>query len=130
MYNKETEEREKALEKMSNLAISKVVHKAESISQFLSDQQEIASHAVGGTSKVDAFSDDEQVMADSRTVFLTFSKGYPISEAEVHDYFTRYSIHYNPYIRACKSKTVLYSPIIIYRSLCVYFISRQRLESV
>lgn len=124
MYNMETEEREKAMEKMSNLAISKVVHKAESISQYLSDQQEIASHAVGGTSNVSAFSDDEQVMADNRTVFLTFSKGYPISEAEVHDYFTRYSIHYNPYIRACKSKTVLYSTIIIYRSLYTLYHGR------
>ncbi|KAG7599914.1 hypothetical protein ISN44_As06g040810 [Arabidopsis suecica] len=29
------------------------------------------------------------VAADDRTVFLTFSKGYPISEAEVRVYFTR-----------------------------------------
>ncbi|CAA7031492.1 unnamed protein product [Microthlaspi erraticum] len=76
MHNKETEEREKAVEKMSNLAISKVVHKGE---------QETAA----GASTVDGFSDEEQVMAENRTVFLTFSKGYPIAEAEVHGYFTR-----------------------------------------
>ncbi|KAJ9545594.1 hypothetical protein OSB04_025301 [Centaurea solstitialis] len=30
-----------------------------------------------------------EIPADDRTVFLTFSKGYPISESEVKDYFTR-----------------------------------------
>ncbi|KVI06939.1 hypothetical protein Ccrd_014726, partial [Cynara cardunculus var. scolymus] len=32
---------------------------------------------------------DHEIPADDRTVFLTFSKGYPISESEVRDYFTR-----------------------------------------
>ncbi|WZZ60121.1 hypothetical protein YC2023_060228 [Brassica napus] len=37
------------------------------------------------------FSDDEEEVtpADDRTVFLTFSKGYPISESEVRVHFTR-----------------------------------------
>ncbi|CAH2072834.1 unnamed protein product [Thlaspi arvense] len=45
-----------------------------------------SSNHVGGTNKVTA--GDEQVTADERTIFLTFSRGYPISEAEVHAYFT------------------------------------------
>ena len=32
----------------------------------------------------------EEVSADERTIFLTFSKGYPISENEVREFFTRY----------------------------------------
>lgn len=32
----------------------------------------------------------EKVMADGRTIFLSFSRGYPVSNAELHDYFTRY----------------------------------------
>ncbi|KAL6199571.1 hypothetical protein ACLB2K_029355 [Fragaria x ananassa] len=31
----------------------------------------------------------EEVPADDRTIFLTFSKGYPISEKEVREFFTR-----------------------------------------
>lgn len=31
----------------------------------------------------------EEVSADERTIFLTFSKGYPISENEVREFFTR-----------------------------------------
>ncbi|CAN6704886.1 unnamed protein product [Malus baccata var. baccata] len=31
----------------------------------------------------------EEVSADERTIFLTFSKGYPISENEVKEYFSR-----------------------------------------
>ncbi|ESQ41309.1 hypothetical protein EUTSA_v10015793mg [Eutrema salsugineum] len=76
-----TVEREKAIEKMSQLGISRIVSKA--------GQKETSNH-VAGTNKVSgAFSDDEQVNADERTVFLTFSRGYPISEAEVHAFFTR-----------------------------------------
>lgn len=37
---------------------------------------------------------EHEVSRDDRTIFLTFSKGYPISENEVRDYFTRY-IHVN-----------------------------------
>ncbi|CAN8236539.1 unnamed protein product [Cochlearia groenlandica] len=62
IYNKE-----KVIEKMSQLGINMV--------QNISEQQENVK--------------DEQVMAEDRTVFLTFSRGYPISEAEVHAYFTR-----------------------------------------
>ncbi|CAL9218212.1 unnamed protein product [Arabidopsis halleri] len=38
---------------------------------------------------MDAKEKEAVVAADDRTVFLTFSKGYPISEAEVRVYFTR-----------------------------------------
>ncbi|XP_022134123.1 uncharacterized protein LOC111006470 isoform X2 [Momordica charantia] len=34
--------------------------------------------------------EEESVPAEERTIFLTFSKGYPISEDEVRDYFARY----------------------------------------
>lgn len=97
MYNKEKmytdQEREKTMEKTNRLGISKA-HKAESSSKFLSDQQETIKVAKIGDGVVAAFSEGEQVMEDNRTVFLTFSKGYPISEAEVHAYFTRY--YYKP----------------------------------
>lgn len=83
--NKEIVEKEKAMEKMKQLSINRVVHKPESSSQFLSEQQ-----ATTRTSKVGAISEDDQVRDEERTVFLTFSRGYPISEAEVHGYFTRY----------------------------------------
>ncbi|KAG4164529.1 hypothetical protein ERO13_A13G021400v2 [Gossypium hirsutum] len=33
--------------------------------------------------------ENKEVEADDRTVFLTFSKGYSVSEAEVRDFFTR-----------------------------------------
>jgi len=33
--------------------------------------------------------DDDDVPPEERTIFLTFSKGYPISEDEVHAFFTR-----------------------------------------
>lgn len=35
---------------------------------------------------------DYGVPVDERTIFLTFSKGYPITEREVRDFFTRYDI--------------------------------------
>ncbi|XVF23708.1 hypothetical protein REPUB_Repub13aG0063000 [Reevesia pubescens] len=38
---------------------------------------------------------NEEVPADKRTIFLTFSKGYPISENEVKRFFTRY-IYFSP----------------------------------
>lgn len=34
--------------------------------------------------------DQEEVPPENRTIFLTFSKGYPITEIEVREYFTRY----------------------------------------
>ncbi|KAF2570019.1 hypothetical protein F2Q70_00006352 [Brassica cretica] len=68
MYNKEIEERENAIAEMSQLGISSVVQNGESsTSQFSS----------------------RRVNADNMTIFLTFSKGYPISKAEVYAYFTR-----------------------------------------
>lgn len=36
--------------------------------------------------------EERQVPPDDRTIFLTFSKGYPISENEVRDFFTRFSL--------------------------------------
>lgn len=36
-----------------------------------------------------AIQDNIEVPPDERTIFLTFSKGYPIPESEVRDYFTR-----------------------------------------
>ncbi|XP_073315820.1 uncharacterized protein [Primulina huaijiensis] len=32
---------------------------------------------------------EEKVLPDDRTIFLTFSKGYPITEAEVREFFTK-----------------------------------------
>ncbi|KAL1192882.1 hypothetical protein V5N11_013267 [Cardamine amara subsp. amara] len=88
MHNKKKmsidQEMEKTMENMKQLAISKVGHKAESSNQILSGQQEIT-----GTSKVGAVSEDAQVMAEDRIVFLTFSKGYPVSAVELYAYFTR-----------------------------------------
>lgn len=83
MYNKEkmnNEEVEKMMEKMNKLGISKA-RNVESSSNVV----KIHNGVVG------TFPEDDQVAAESRTVFLTFSKGYPISEAEVHAYFTRYN---------------------------------------
>ena len=34
--------------------------------------------------------ENDEVSPDERTIFLTFSKGYPISETEVREFFTRY----------------------------------------
>lgn len=53
---------------------------------FLWAQQATTNHAGAGTSNVEG----QQVTAEERTVFLTFSKGYPISKEEVYAYFTRY----------------------------------------
>ncbi|KAF3503868.1 hypothetical protein F2Q69_00045080 [Brassica cretica] len=68
MYNKEIEERENAIAEMSQLGISSVVQNGESSTSQFSIRR---------------------VNADNRTIFLTFSKGYPISKAEVYAYFTR-----------------------------------------
>ncbi|KAL0735955.1 hypothetical protein Bca4012_012165 [Brassica carinata] len=71
MYNREIEERV-AIAKMRQLAMSSVFQKGESsTSQFYRQ----------GTNNVNE--------AEGRTVFLTFSRGYPVSQAEVHAYFTR-----------------------------------------
>ncbi|KAF3541844.1 hypothetical protein F2Q69_00018758 [Brassica cretica] len=60
-------------------------HKERKFIQFLCGQQGTSNRVAAGTSNVEG----QHVRADDRTVFLKFSKGYPISEAEVHDYFTR-----------------------------------------
>ncbi|RID62649.1 hypothetical protein BRARA_E01708 [Brassica rapa] len=52
--------------------------------------EEKAKVAVTETEGADNKEDEEEVTpADDRTVFLTFSKGYPISESEVRVHFTR-----------------------------------------
>lgn len=43
-------------------------------------------------SRLELKEDGEAVPTDERTIFLTFSKGYPISEEEVRDYFGRFLI--------------------------------------
>ncbi|KAF8021863.1 hypothetical protein BT93_G2107 [Corymbia citriodora subsp. variegata] len=45
-------------------------------------------HALGET-RDSQVRDSAEVPPDERTIFLTFSKGYPILENEVRDYFTR-----------------------------------------
>ncbi|KAG2243323.1 hypothetical protein Bca4012_024266 [Brassica carinata] len=54
-------------------------------SHFLWGQQATTNIHAAGTSNVEG----HQVPAEDRTVFLTFSKGYPISKEEVYAYFTR-----------------------------------------
>lgn len=44
------------------------------------------SEHVAGTNRVEG----EQVIADDRAIFLTFSGRYTVSKAELHAYFTRY----------------------------------------
>ncbi|CAI9772430.1 unnamed protein product [Fraxinus pennsylvanica] len=55
-------------------------------------QREILSNELGEMlSRNLTFSGDQEqeIPPDDRTIFLTFSKGYPISEDEVRDFFTR-----------------------------------------
>ena len=73
MYNREIEKREKAMAEMSQLGFSSAVQ--------------------NGGSRTRRFS-SRRANADNRTIFLTFSRGYPISKAEVYAYFTRYFICY------------------------------------
>ncbi|GER53713.1 RNA-binding (RRM/RBD/RNP motifs) family protein [Striga asiatica] len=56
-----------------------------------------------------------EVAADERTIFLTFSKGYPISEDEVKEYFTRM---FGDFIEdlimqeVCEDEQVLYARMV------------------
>ncbi|CDY20885.1 BnaC05g26070D [Brassica napus] len=60
------------------------------VQQQIPPVDEKAKAAVKETKRVDNKDDEEEVTpADDRTVFLTFSKGYPISESEVRVHFTR-----------------------------------------
>ncbi|KAI3758016.1 hypothetical protein L6452_05562 [Arctium lappa] len=60
---------------------------------------------------------EHEIPVDDRTVFLTFSKGYPISESEVRDYFTR---NFGDFIEAIHMHDVgrdeqpLYARIVAY----------------
>lgn len=88
-------EREKVIEELKNIRLSA---QQENFNR-LSVQQEIVPtlpHVEEETIKIaeeteEAKKNDEEVVvaADDRTVFLTFSKGYPISETEVWVYFTK-----------------------------------------
>ncbi|RID52606.1 hypothetical protein BRARA_G00058 [Brassica rapa] len=60
------------------------------VQQQIPPVEEKAKAAVTETKGADNKEDEEEVTpADDRTVFLTFSKGYPISESEVRVHFTR-----------------------------------------
>ncbi|KAH0926138.1 hypothetical protein HID58_018394, partial [Brassica napus] len=60
------------------------------VQQQIPPVEEKAKVAVMETEGADNKEDKEEVTpADDRTVFLTFSKGYPISESEVRVHFTR-----------------------------------------
>ncbi|KAH0926244.1 hypothetical protein HID58_018500, partial [Brassica napus] len=60
------------------------------VQQQIPPVEEKAKVAVTETEGADNKEDEEEVTpADDRTVFLTFSKGYPISESEVRVHFTR-----------------------------------------
>ncbi|XP_010068858.2 uncharacterized protein LOC104455833 [Eucalyptus grandis] len=47
------------------------------------------SYFLSGETSYSQIEDDAGVPPDERTIFLTFSKGYPIPENEVREYFTR-----------------------------------------
>ncbi|CDY48860.1 BnaA06g03220D [Brassica napus] len=96
-------EREKVIEEMSNIRLSvqqespNRFNVPQGISTPLRVQQQtpIRLSVPQGirnrqsTVAEEAESEEVVVLADDRTVFLTFSKGYPISESEVMVYFTR-----------------------------------------
>lgn len=81
------------------------MHKEKNMSTFFQSMcggQETSNYVAAATSNVH---EGQHVWAEDRTVFLKFSKGYPISEAEVHAYFTWYVL--NPLIiHACKAKAL------------------------
>lgn len=62
--------------------------------------------------------EEESVPAEERTIFLTFSKGYPISEDEVRDYFARFSLS-NVSIFLCMSKILSF----FFRFLCPSYLN-------
>ena len=57
----------------------------------LSVQRQILNNEIGEVlSRLKLSSEDEkEVPPDDRTIFLTFSKGYPITETEIREFFTR-----------------------------------------
>ncbi|WCJ19418.1 hypothetical protein M5689_001711 [Euphorbia peplus] len=55
-------------------------------------QKQILSNEIGdmlSRIQICTIDEEENVPADDRTIFLTFSKGYPISEQEIRDFFSR-----------------------------------------
>ncbi|XP_018443312.1 uncharacterized protein LOC108815160 [Raphanus sativus] len=76
MYNREIEARDRAIARRNQMGISSVFERGESSNsrQFLRGGQQRTNGGQGN--------------AASRTIFLTFSRGYPVSREEVHGYFT------------------------------------------
>ncbi|KAI6676442.1 hypothetical protein NL676_037238 [Syzygium grande] len=64
-----------------------------------------------------AIQDDIEVPPDERTIFLTFSKGYPIPESEVRDYFTR---RFGNFIEELHMQEVLPEEQALYARLVVH----------
>ncbi|KAF8021912.1 hypothetical protein BT93_G2144 [Corymbia citriodora subsp. variegata] len=60
--------------------------------------------------------DDAEVPPDERTIFLTFSKGYPIPENEVREYFTR---RFGNFIEELHTQEVLPEEQALYARLVV-----------
>ncbi|KDP46151.1 hypothetical protein JCGZ_06662 [Jatropha curcas] len=85
--------------------------------QILNDEiADLLSH-IHISSTNDEEKDNSSVPADERTIFLTFSKGYPISEAELGDFFMR---KYGDCIEAIHMQEVLGEDQPLYARLVVY----------
>ncbi|CDP04309.1 unnamed protein product [Coffea canephora] len=63
------------------------------------------------TSLNDLVEENDEVSPDERTIFLTFSKGYPISETEVREFFTR---KFGDFIEAIQTQEVPPNEQILY----------------
>ena len=59
-------------------------------------------------------SEMKEVPADDRTIFMTFSKGYPISESEVREFFARF-LYYR--LHSFTRKIIIYADISSYLDL-------------
>ncbi|XP_071920787.1 uncharacterized protein [Coffea arabica] len=59
----------------------------------------------------DLVEENDEVSPDERTIFLTFSKGYPISETEVREFFTR---KFGDFIEAIQTQEVPPNEQILY----------------
>ncbi|CAA7048266.1 unnamed protein product [Microthlaspi erraticum] len=92
-------EREKVLEDLKNIRLSsqqatinrQSVQQERVLTPTLPPSVEDEANKIDTETDQEVKTDDGEVVvaADDRTVFLTFSKGYPISEEEVRVYFTR-----------------------------------------
>ncbi|KMT15882.1 hypothetical protein BVRB_3g055700 [Beta vulgaris subsp. vulgaris] len=57
--------------------------------------QFIAQLRVSENSRISMVEEMQNIPSSERTIFLTFSKGYPISETELHEFFNRYFFSYS-----------------------------------